>query len=81
MKYLLVLAVLLVAVQVWRHKRGTEVRTQDRPAPPAPGTRTPAPPNAMVTCRHCGLHLPHSEAVRGALGPYCGEEHRRLAEG
>ncbi|MDT7929778.1 hypothetical protein [Tepidimonas sp.] len=35
----------------------------------------------MVRCRHCGVHLPASDAVRGALGPYCGDEHRRLAEG
>jgi uncharacterized protein len=81
MKYLLVLAVLLVAFYIWRHNRESEARDRAeeaaRKAPPKP----PAPPAAMTTCRHCGLHLPASEAVRGILGDYCGQAHRRLGEG
>lgn len=82
MKYLLVLGVLLAAVYLWRHNRSAEERERaERAAPPTPRPAPPAQPDAMVTCRHCGLHLPSSEAVKGTLGYYCGQEHRRLAEG
>lgn len=37
-------------------------------------------PAAMLQCHRCGLHLPTDEAVRGRLGAYCTEAHRRLAE-
>lgn len=81
MKYLLVLAVLLVAVQVWRYNRATEARERAaQPPPPKPAPKA-ALPDAMVTCRHCGLHLPSQDAVRGTLGYYCGKAHQRLAEG
>ena len=33
----------------------------------------------MVACLHCGLHLPHSEAVAGTRGPYCSAAHRSAA--
>jgi uncharacterized protein len=80
MKYLLVLAVLLVAYYLWRHNREVERQERVKPQPP-PANATPAQLDAMVTCRHCGLHLPASEAQRGALGYYCGPEHKRFAEG
>ena len=32
----------------------------------------------MVQCRHCGVHLPRSEAVTYRDDLYCSEEHRRL---
>ena len=82
MKYLLVIAVVLVAFYIWRHNRRVESQERDddpRPKPSAP--RTNALPAAMITCRHCGLHLPASDAVKGSLGYYCGQEHRRFAEG
>jgi uncharacterized protein len=68
MKYLIL--VLVVAAALWwaRSRRSTVARK-----PPA------APPalQAMVPCAHCGVHLPRSEALSGALGLYCSEEHRR----
>jgi uncharacterized protein len=86
MKYLLVLAVVLVGFYVWRHNRRAEAREAQEEADAAarrqkPAQRPPTLPHRMLTCRHCGLHLPASEAVKGTLGPYCGAEHRRLAEG
>ena len=90
MKYLLVLAVVGIAFYLWRQNRRAEAdadqaaqaqraaqQARAREQPQA-AQRGPAP---MVRCRHCGVHLPESDAVRGALGPYCGNEHRRLAEG
>lgn len=83
MKYLLVLVVVLVAFFVWHHKRAARLRAQaQRPIPPRPPASAPTgTPQTIVTCCHCGVHLPSQEAVAGHLGPYCGPEHRRLAEG
>ncbi len=78
MKYLLVLAVVMVAIHIWRKNRRealeeeTRARAAERPPVPAPVT--------MVACRHCGTHLPRAEAVEGSLGFYCGAEHRQLNE-
>lgn len=77
MKYLLVLAVVMVAIYVWRNNRVTD-RSQASPPPP---TGAPRLPVVMVACQLCGTHLPEGETVKGALGPYCSAEHRRLKEG
>ncbi|WP_291009700.1 PP0621 family protein [Hydrogenophaga sp.] len=76
MKYLLVIAVVLVAFYVWRSGRQAE-----RQAPP-PRARKPLPkPGIMVACKECGTHLPESESISGRLGPYCCPEHREQREG
>ncbi len=84
MKYLLVIAVVLVAFYIWRHNRHAQAQERaeaEQADRQRTARRTPAVPSAMVTCRHCGLHLPAPDAVKGSLGYYCGPEHRRLAEG
>ena len=77
LKFLLVFFVLLVALWRWRQGRAEAQR------PPAPLRKRPSPalPESIVSCRHCGLQLPQSESVRGHLGPYCSLAHRQLAEG
>jgi len=77
MKYLLVLAVVMVAVYVWRQNRRADIEAQ-RPAPPPQPPQPAQAPSLMVTCLHCGTHLPPGEAAKGHLGWYCGDEHRRL---
>ncbi|MFM8610234.1 MAG: PP0621 family protein [Burkholderiaceae bacterium] len=83
MKYLIVIAVVLLAYFVWRKQRE---RTHSHRAPP-PGTPSDtAPPGAtgtqaMVRCPVCALHLPEPDAVRGRSGTYCSEAHRQQAEG
>lgn len=79
MKYLLVLAVVLVAFWVWRNNRLTDNTQDQKPTP----RKQPAPraPTVMVACLHCGTHLPESEAVLGRQGAYCSTEHRQLSEG
>jgi uncharacterized protein len=32
----------------------------------------------MVRCRHCGVHLPRSEALAAGDESFCSDEHRRL---
>jgi uncharacterized protein len=77
MKYLLVLAVLVVAVWVWRNNRQSDANEAHR-KPTKP--KTPALPMNMVACLQCGTHLPESEALRGPQGHYCCPDHRQQHE-
>ena len=77
MKYLLVLAVVFVAIWVWRHNRRSELDEVRRNAPP-PKQATPV---VMVACTRCGTHLPQGDAVQGRRGAYCSHEHRQQIEG
>jgi uncharacterized protein len=73
MKYLLIL--LLVLVVIWAVKRGRA------PKPPQPSQNPePSSPSEMVTCAHCGIHLPQEEAVSGQKGLYCSTDHRAAAQ-
>lgn len=83
MKYLLVLAVVLVAFYIWRNNRAANVQAQADSARSAQrkAAQNAALPDAIITCRHCGVHLPSRDAVKGTLGYYCGPEHQRFAEG
>lgn len=72
MKYLIWLLVIWVAI--WAFKRSR--RAVDPPAEKAP---PPISTANMVSCAHCGLHLPQEEAVTGAKGLYCSTEHRSSA--
>jgi uncharacterized protein len=78
MKFLLVLAVVLVAAWIWRNNRRVEQQEQQRQPPPA---RPPlAPPQDMVRCPVCSVHLPRSDALAGPDGRlYCCQEHRLRA--
>jgi uncharacterized protein len=75
-KWLIVIAVVVLAYAWWRQQRLHEAARRP-PAPPRPA----APPAEMVACRHCGVHLPVADAVRGQRGLYCSDEHRQHAEG
>ena len=77
MKYLLLIALALLALWWWRSllRRGTggSQTPQQPPAPP--------PPQDMIACRHCGVHLPGLDAITGGQGSYCSAAHRKAAEG
>ena len=76
MKYLVLLAVLVIAYLVWRNNR-----IERRQSSPPPAAR-PGGPQEMVSCAQCGLHLPQPDAVRGGDGRfYCSQEHRLRAGG
>ena len=83
MKYLLVLAVLWVAIWLWRKNRREEMSDAQREKA-ARATRqpaAPAAPKAMLRCAHCGLHLPASDALGGpGEAVYCSAAHREAAE-
>ena len=80
MKFVLVILVVLVGVWLWRRNRAEETRDE----PPARQAPTPTPkaqtPADMVSCAHCGLHLPAPDAVTGARGRYCSQDHLRQHE-
>ena len=69
MKLLVLLLVILAAVWLWQ--RGRRV--------PPPGRRAERKALPMVRCHHCGVHLPHDEAVTGTRGQYCSTAHRNAA--
>jgi uncharacterized protein len=85
MKYLLVLAVLWIAIWLWRKNRREEMRDALRErAAKAQRAPTPVgPPKAMVRCAHCGLHLPATDAIAGPSNSgsavYCSTAHRDAA--
>ena len=68
MKYLVV--VLVIAIALW-------LMLRSRRRPPAQGRSDGSEaPQAMVVCRHCGVHLPRADAVADRTGDYCTEAHR-----
>ncbi|MBP6852778.1 MAG: hypothetical protein KA164_14320 [Rhodoferax sp.] len=78
MKFLLVVAVVLIGFFIWRSNRVTH-----KPPPARPAADKPAePPRSieMVQCAVCGLHCPKTDAVSGKSGVYCTAQHRLQAE-
>ena len=77
MKFLLVLAVVLAVVWLWRNSRrgdGSRNKTSS-------GGST-AQPQDMVQCPVCSVHLPRTDALPGPDGRlYCCAEHRLRAGG
>ena len=78
MKYLVLLAVLVVAYMWWRHSRlAAPPKDPPHAAPPEAGG-----PQDMVCCPICSVHLPRAEAVAGNDGlMYCSQEHRLRGPG
>ena len=72
MKYLLVLAVVLAVLWFVRNNRSAG---GDGAAPGKP--KPLAPPQDMVRCAVCEVHLPRSDALPGPDGRlYCCADHR-----
>jgi len=73
-----VLLIALAVVALWRGARRRDARADAaRPGAAVTPTRRAAPPEAMVRCAHCGLHLAAAEAVQDGGLRYCSEAHRR----
>lgn len=68
MKYLLLFAFLAAVWWVWSKRHATG-------AADASARQDPAP-ERMVTCVHCGVHLPESEGLTEGSRVYCCEAHR-----
>ena len=76
MKFVLLLLAVFVLLWMLRGALGRRTRPPptDRAAPP--GT----PPQPMLSCAHCGLHLPRDEALPGRGGVFCDAAHRAAFE-
>jgi uncharacterized protein len=71
MKFVLLL--IAVFALLWMLRGG--LRRRMRP----PDVRPAAPKDAaqaMLTCAHCGVHLPRDEALPGRGGVFCDAAHR-----
>ena len=74
MRLLLVLAVVLFGIWLWRSNREAKaVLKQEKPQPAQP-------PLDMVSCTLCAVHVAVDDAVQGRKGPYCCADHRQRAE-
>jgi uncharacterized protein len=71
LKALLILAVVLVGVWLWKSRSAQGAAKQSSQA---------ARPQDMVRCRQCGVHLPASDAITGTQGSYCCAEHHHQSE-
>jgi len=71
-----ILLVIAVLVLLWM------LRSSLRRMRPPGHTRPtqPSAPQAMLTCAHCGVHLPRDEALPGRGGVFCDDAHRAAFE-
>jgi uncharacterized protein len=74
MKFLLLFFIFMVLLWQWRHAREQKVKQAARKNNPTSGTVE------MVQCAHCGVHLPATDALKGAKGLYCSAPHRLAQE-
>jgi uncharacterized protein len=72
MKYLLWIGLILIVLWILR-TAGNRRHREARP----PAAREP---EKMVSCAHCGVHLPESESIRDAGLHYCCAEHQHAAQ-
>ncbi|HEX5611586.1 MAG TPA: PP0621 family protein [Burkholderiales bacterium] len=68
-RILLILVVLFVVL--WLVRGFLLTRKRDTPPPEKL-------PGELVTCAHCGVHLPRAEARSAGGLDYCSDEHGRL---
>jgi len=71
LKYLLLAGLVFFVWLAWKKGR----------PPPAVSPPPARPPESMVVCAHCGVHLPASEAVSEDGQSYCSAAHRAAGPG
>jgi uncharacterized protein len=75
MKYLVLLAVIAAVVWWALSRRPGQGKPNDSKAG-KPAKQGAVHTQAMVSCAHCGVHLPGNETLSDATGNYCSESHR-----
>jgi uncharacterized protein len=83
LKILIFLLAVLFGVWLWRRNRlSAQNRRAQQPekTPPqdaqAPSALQPSP---MLSCKHCGIHMPETDMVKGKAGVYCSQAHCQAA--
>jgi uncharacterized protein len=77
MKYVLIIAIVLLVLWLWRGSRREE-RDSAGPARPQPGVQQ----QDMIRCPVCSVHFPRADALPGPDGRlYCCADHRTRAGG
>lgn len=79
MKYILVFALVMVGLWLWRNNRRANTQ-QDNENKPRRAAPPPALPTEIVACDVCHVHLPRSEALTGPDGVYCSAAHRQQSQ-
>ncbi len=74
MKLVLVLAVVLFGIWLWRTNREAQPKRNLK------NPESAAVPLDMVCCALCSVHVPVADAVKGKKGVYCGADHFHRAE-
>ena len=78
MKYLLVFAIALLVVWLWKSNRRADALEKRGKSARPPETAQAA--TEIVACEVCHVHLPRSEALAGPRGGvYCSDAHRQQA--
>lgn len=72
MKYLILFALLGVVWWVWQKRRDASGKDSE-------SARGEPLAEKMLTCAHCGVHLPESEGLLQDGKVYCCEAHRQAA--
>jgi len=82
MKYLLLILLLALVFFILGMKRARPPLDKGGQArsPADPAAQDGAQSLTMVSCAHCGLHLPRDEALPGKGGVFCGPAHRSAFE-
>lgn len=72
-----VLVVVVIVLALWWLGRARRAPADRQAQHPSTTSAASGRGEAMLRCRHCGVHLPASDAVRDAAGQsYCSQEHR-----
>jgi uncharacterized protein len=77
------LFILLILGLVFYGLGARRTRERERDAAPAPKPKSPAapvPPQSMLACAECGVHLPAQDALPGRGGQFCCAAHRTAFE-
>lgn len=73
-RLLLILAVALVGVWLWRSRRESDPRLHRE------NKKVEPPPLDMLRCTLCGVHFPSVDGVQGKKDWYCSADHLHRAE-
>lgn len=74
MRLILILAVVLGIVWLWRTGRQADHKKD------LPRGKATSVPQDMLRCSYCSVHIPSSDAIQGTNGVYCCADHLYLAE-